>query len=303
VLAAYDTARATFPSWSPHPDVWLVVSAIALTYYLLIRLVGPKLVEPNEPVIKASQVRYFIVSLMAIWIASDYPIHELSERYLYSVHMVQHLLYSMVAAPFLLLATPAWMARLALKKTHTLKLAQKLCHFFAAVIVFNVVFIVIHTPAVVSAGLHSGSVHFLLHTLVLLAGLVVWMPVLSPLPEVPRFEPLMQMFYLFTQSILPTLPSGVLTFGDTPLYKDYEHFPRLWGISVVSDEGIAGLIMKIGIGLLLWIAIAIVFFKWSATEESFAHTHDPKRRKRRPTAVAAANQDLEPRELLGLHRS
>src|SRR5207248_3664843 len=107
-------------------------------------------------------------------------------------------------------------------------------------------------------------------------------------------------FYLFTQSILPTLPSGMLTFGGKPLYKDYEHFGRLWGISVLSDEGIAGLIMKIGIGLMLWVAIAIVFFKWSATEESFAHTHDRRARMARTrgrVAAADGHGDLD-RELL-----
>jgi putative membrane protein len=297
--------HAAFPAWSAHPDVWLVVSLMAVTYYLAIRRVGPKVVAPGEPVITAFQVRCFVVALVAIWIASDWPVHELSEHYLYSVHMVQHVFYSMIAAPFLLLATPAWMARWFLNGTHTLRLVRQLSRFFWAVLVFNAVFIVIHTPAVVSASLHSGLIHFLLHALVLVAGLIVWMPVISPLPEVPRLEPPLQMFYLFTQSILPTLPSAMLTFGGMPLYKDYAHFGRLWGISVASDEGIAGLIMKVGIGLMLWIAIAIVFFKWSATEESFAHTHGRQRGAPRSRGRAVATDghgDLD-RELLGLHRS
>ena len=273
------------------------------TYYLAVRHVGPKLVKPGEPVVTTSQVRYFIVSLLAIWIASDWPIHDLAERYLYSAHMVQHVLYTMVAAPFLLLGTPEWLARWALTRTHTLGIVKRLSRFLPAVITFNVVFAFVHIPAVVSASLESGLLHFSLHTLILLAGLVAWMPVLSPLPEVPRLGPLMQMFYLFTESILPTIPSAFLTFGTTPLYKNYERFGRLWGISVNTDEQIAGIIMKVGVGLLLWIAIAIVFFKWSATEESFAHTHDPKRTKPRPTTAGETPQDLEPRELLGLHRS
>ena len=55
-------------------------------------------------------------------------------------------------------------------------------------------------------------------------------------------------------------------------------------------------------GLMLWVAIAIVFFKWSATEESFAHTHDRKR-ARRPAATPAVPRDADHGELLGLHRS
>ncbi len=271
-MLAAANPHAAFPAWDAHPDVWLVVGLIAVAYYLLVRRVGPRMVAPGEQVVTPGQVRCVVIAIAAIWIASDWPVHELSERYLYSVHMFQHVLYSMVAAPFLLMATPSWMARWALTRTHTLGLVRRLSRFFWAVLVFNAVFIVIHTPGVVSAGLHSGFVHFLLHVLVLVGGLVVWMPVLSPLPEVPRLEPPLQMFYLFTQSIIPTLPSAMLSFGSMPLYKDYAHFGRLWGITVSSDENIAGLIMKIGVGLMLWTAIAIVFFKWSATEESFAHT-------------------------------
>ncbi len=294
------TANVSFPAYTAHPDVWLVIGLIAATYYLAIRRVGPTKVAPGEPVVTAFQVRCFIVFILSTWVASDYPIHDLAERYLYSVHMVQHLIYVMVAAPFLLLATPAWLARWALNGTHTLGLVQRLCRFLPAVIVFNLVFAFVHIPAVVSATLHSG----LLHVLLLLASLVVWMPVLSPLPEVPRFGPLMQMFYLFTESILPTLPSAFLTFGATPLYKDYERFGRLWGISVSTDEQVAGLIMKLVNGLLLWIVIAIVFFKWSATEESFAHTHDHVRKRRpgAPTGPPDSQPTIDQRELAGLHR-
>ncbi len=300
MLAA--AASATFPAWTAHPDVWLVMSLTAACYYLAVRRVGPRIVGPGETVVTRFQVRCFVVGLVAMWVASDWPLHELSEHYLYSVHMVQHVLYLMVAAPFFLLATPEWMARWALTRTRTLSITQVLSRFLPAVILFNVMFVVIHLPPVVHASLQSGFVHFLDHAFILIAGLVVWMPVLSPLPEVPRLEPLTQMFYLFLQSILPTLPSAMLTFGTTPVYKDYERFGRLWGISVVSDEGIAGLIMKVGMGLLLWVAIAIVFFKWSATEESFAHTHDRKRTRRR-AVTPDGPRDVDHRELLGLHRS
>ena len=76
--------------------------------------------------------------------------------------------------------------------------------------------------------------HFLLHTLVLLSSIVVWMPILSPLPEVPRLFPPLAMFYLFLQSVVPTVPASFLTFGKTPLYHVYATFPRLWGIDALD---------------------------------------------------------------------
>ena len=66
---------------------------------------------------------------------------------------------------------------------------------------------------------------------------------------------------------MPTIPASFMTLGETPLYEIYTTFPRLWGIDVMTDQIIAGLIMKIGGGLVLWVAIAWVFFSWYDREQ------------------------------------
>jgi putative membrane protein len=76
------------------------------------------------------------------------------------------------------------------------------------------------------------------------------------------------MLYLFLQSVLPTVPASFLTFGRTPLYPIYATFPRLWDISVITDQQVAGLIMKIGAGSFLWAVIITIFFRWYAREEA-----------------------------------
>ena len=75
------------------------------------------------------------------------------------------------------------------------------------------------------------------------------------------------MLYLFLQSVVPTIPAAFLSYGAHAVYRDYEHFDRLWGISARSDQTIAALIMKTGSGLILWTVIGIVFFRWYAAEE------------------------------------
>jgi putative membrane protein len=75
------------------------------------------------------------------------------------------------------------------------------------------------------------------------------------------------MIFLFLQSVVPTVPASFLTFGSAPLYRFYEDVPQLWGLSTVDDQRLAGLIMKIGAGLLLWMLIAVTFFRWAADEE------------------------------------
>ncbi|MDQ1467922.1 MAG: putative rane protein, partial [Actinomycetota bacterium] len=204
----------------------------------------------------------------AVLVASDYPIHDLAEQYLFSIHMVQHLVLSLVAAPLLLLGTPAWMGRALLSPPGFMRGMRFLARFFPATVLFNAVVVFTHVPATVDVVLRYHALHFLLHALLLLSSLVVWMPILSPLPEVPRLYPPLAMFYLFLQSVVPTVPASFLTFGKTPLYHVYTTFPRLWGISALTDMQVAGLIMKIAAGIVLWGIITIVFFRWFRREEA-----------------------------------
>jgi putative membrane protein len=136
-----------------------------------------------------------------------------------------------------------------------------------ALVVFNAMLLFTHWPAVVEAALRSELTHFVLHVLIVGSALVMWWPVMSPLPEMPPLRAPVQMFYLFLQSLVPTIPASFLTFGTRPLYPVYATFPRIWGFGVLTDQLVAGLIMKIVGGLILWGVIAAIFFRWGAREE------------------------------------
>jgi len=261
-------ADAPFPTWTPHPDVWLVIAGLAAAYAFAIRRLGPRLAPNGTPVLTRFQLATFTAGMLALWIASDWPVHDLGEGYLFSVHMVQHTVYAIIAAPLLLMGTPTWLARWLLSPRWLLRMVRYLTRLIPATIVFNVVVIVTHTPVVVDASLRHALIHFGVHTVILVSSLIVWMPVLSPLPEVPRLQPLVRMLFLFLQTVVPTVPASFLTFGDQPLYRFYETVPRLWGTSVVSDMNVAGLIMKILVGFSLWITITIIFLRWYNAEES-----------------------------------
>ena len=125
----------------------------------------------------------------------------------------------------------------------------------------------IHVPAVVDLSLRYEFAHLVIHTGILVTATLMWWPVLGPIPDLPKMPPFMAMGYLFVQSLVPTIPASFLTFADAPLYKIYETLPRLWGISALDDQVVSGLIMKVGGGLVLWTAIAVIFFKWAFEEE------------------------------------
>jgi putative membrane protein len=278
----------SLPAWQPHPDVWLLVALFAVGYAVAINRLGPRLAAAGQPVVTRFQVGSFSAGVIALWIASDWPIHDVAERYLFSVHMVQHMTYSIIAAPLLLIGTPTWLARWLLSPRWLLATVRRASRLVPATILFNLVVIVTHTPIVVNAALEHALLHFAIHTLIFVSAIIVWMPLLSPLPEVPRLPPLGRMLFLFLQSIVPTIPASFLTFGAHPLYSFYDHVPRLWGISAISDMQVAGVIMKIGVGFTLWVIIAILFFRWYSAEEA-------------PTPSRRVSRDLD-RELMGLRQ-
>lgn len=255
------------PAFTSHPDVLLVVAVIAVGYITALTRLGPQLAPAGCPVATRQQKICFALGTLAIFLASSWPIHDLAEGYMYSIHMVQHLTYTMVAAPLLLLGTPAWLARWILRPRWLFSTVRAMSRFVPAIVTFNVIIVVTHWPAFVDLTLRSALVHFLAHTVLLGSAFLIWMPILSPLPEIPRLAPIGRMVFLFLQTIVPTVPASFLTFGQHPLYRRYESLPKLWGLSALNDQLIAGLIMKIAAGLLLMTLIAVIFFRWVATED------------------------------------
>lgn len=269
-------------------DVLLLCIGLVAGYVGLIRKYGP-LLSPRrgEPVVTRRQVVAFGGGVLALWVASGSPLHMLADEYLFSAHMVQHLLQAFVMAPLLVMGTPGWMLEVLTSPRWLRSTLRTLGAPLVAGIAFNVVLLGIHWPAVVDLMVRSAPVHVTLHLVLVLSALLMWLPVLSTSPVVqPRMQPLPRMGYLFGMTLLPTVPASFLTFGspDAPLYPIYGQFPRLWDIPVGEDMLIAGLLMKSGAGFLLWGIIATMFFRWAADEER-------REASRRPALATHARTD------------
>jgi putative membrane protein len=251
------------PAFHLHLDVWAILGSVVVAYLVWVRRHDAAAAEPTP----ARTRRFFLGGMAILWFASDWPMHDLAERHLYLMHMTQHMLYSLVAAPLLVVGIPAWMWRAVLRPPALRALWRFVTRPLVALIVFNGFLLFTHWPAVVTASVGSEPIHLAVHVLVVLTAMIMWWPVVSPLPEMPPITPPAQMLYLFLQSLVPTIPASFLTFGTTPLYPVYAGFARMWGIDVMNDQLMAGLIMKIVGGFILWGVIAVVFFRWAAREE------------------------------------
>ena len=251
------------PAWHPHPDVWLLLGGIWVAYLVAVR---HHPVTPREAGDGRRRTTLFSIGMATLLVGADWPIHDLAEGYLYSVHMVQHLLFTLVAPPLLIAGIPAWMWRTLLRPRPLFVAFRFLTRPVVALIVFNGLLLFTHWPEVVDLSVGSELAHFSLHAVLFGAAMIAWWPVMSPLVELPSLSPPGQMMYLFVQSLAPTIPASFLTFGHTLLYPVYGTFPRIWGISALTDQLIAGLFMKIVGGLILWGFIAVIFFRWYARE-------------------------------------
>jgi len=252
------------PAWRAHVDVWLILGSVVAIYVIWSRRHERDTGEGTDPHVR----RLFAAGMAVLFVASEWPLHDLAETRWYFAHMVQHMAYTLVAAPLLVAGIPVWMWRAVLRPRPVRTAWRTLTRPVVATVVFNGVLLFTHWPAVVDAAVVSEPLHLALHVLIVGSALILWWPIMSPLPEMPPLTPPVQMLYLFVQSLVPMVPASFLTFGHQPLYHVYETFPRLLGIPALTDQLIAGLIMKLVGGLIYWGFIVAIFFRWEARERT-----------------------------------
>ena len=252
--------------WSLHIDALLLSVALAWGYYYAVTELRSRVSDADR--VKRSQVVLFSLGLLSLFIAGGTPLHDLGEEYLLSAHMLQHLLFTMVAAPLLIAGTPSWLWQLLLGGRRVMPVARLLTRPLVAFSLFNALLVLTHLPPVVDLALRVGAFHFVVHAALVVTAVLMWWPVLSPLPELPRLSYPLQMGYLFLQSLLPSVIASFITFADNAVYEFYANAPRLWDISPVADQQIAGGLMKVLGSLILWSFMAVAFFRWYAQEEA-----------------------------------
>ena len=261
-------ASVTFSwtDWHWHPEVLIGLVLLEDVYLLG---VGPLRRHYHwAEGVDVRQVATFSLGVLVLFLALQSPLHDLSDEYLFSAHMVQHLLMMMLAAPLLLLGTPGWLLRPLLGLTPVARAARLLTFPLVVFAAFNAVLLGWHLPEAYDLTLRNHSVHILEHLMFLAVGVLAWWPIMSPLPQLPRLVPPVQMLYLFAQSVPMGILGAVITFAPDVLYPWYEAAPRVWDISPIVDQQIGGVIMKTAGSLVFLLALSIVFFTWVSREEA-----------------------------------
>ncbi|PZC50402.1 MAG: putative membrane protein [Chloroflexi bacterium] len=246
--------------WHFHPDIVIGVFLLQGGYLLGVTKLRSK--YNLAPAVDKRKTVFFSVGVASLYLALSSPIHHLADNYLFSAHMIQHLILLLVVPPLLLTGTPGWLCRPIIRYRLTAYIANWLTRPVQAFAISGLVLGLWHLPQFYNATLTNHSLHVIEHVMFSLSAIIMWWPVLSPINEVPRASYPMQMVYLF----LLTLPAGfigaAITFSPRILYDFYATVPRLWSIDAVTDQQIGGLIMKIPGALAFFITMIFVFALW-----------------------------------------
>src|SRR5687768_4677957 len=106
-LLLHAAARVAWTSWSIHPSTVIGLGALGGLYLWA----GARVGRPS-----ALQQGRFFAGLLVLFVSLNGPVHDLSDYYLFSGHMVQHLLLTLVAPPLLVSGVTGAMLRPALRR-------------------------------------------------------------------------------------------------------------------------------------------------------------------------------------------
>ncbi len=281
--------------WSFEPLVVLSLSVGVGTWIALVRRIDQA--HPLNPVPRIRSVA-FLGGLFAIALALLSGI-EAYDTTLFSVHMVQHLLLTLVAAPLIALgapittllraATPNVRRAILLPILHS-RVMRVLSFPVVAWILFAAVMWGTHFSPLFNASLEDPLVHDLEHGLYLSAGVLFWWPAVGLDPSPWRMPHPVRVMYVFLQMPQNTFLAVTILNSPVALYAHYATLGRTWGPSVLDDQGLAGAVMWVGGDILFLAALAAILAGWMRHEERHATADD-----RREDAARAAIRERETR--------
>jgi putative membrane protein len=207
----------------------------------------------------------FAAALLSVFLSLNGPLHDLSDTFLFSAHMVQHLVLTLVFPPLLLAGLDDDVLAPLVRMRVLGPLLRALTRPAACFVIFNVVLAAWHLPPMYNTAMRYHGVHILQHLMFMGASVLMWWPIASPSRALPRLPHAGQMLYCFLMSVPMSLVSVYIVYASSVLYPAYAAAPRIAGLSPLEDQRLGGLIMWIPGGLVFLVIMTVIFFRWSAT--------------------------------------
>ncbi|HXA41350.1 MAG TPA: cytochrome c oxidase assembly protein [Candidatus Solibacter sp.] len=225
-------------TFDPAIVVGIILAGFAYVYF------GRHLDEAGRPWFFWAGLGCFVVALVS-------PVDYVSDHYLLSVHMLQHILLTMVGPPLVLAGLPPAAGR---------ALPRLLLNPWLTVTLFNVVLLAWHWPSLYNETLLNENLHILEHLMFMATAFLFWWPIVGPGRAGEGMSDLMKIGYLAFAGVPPTVLGMTMAIAPAALYTFYTSAPRLFGdVSVSLDQQLAGILM-FGIGnLIYFVPISRIF--------------------------------------------
>ena len=245
-------------SWTLEPGALLLIALIGGLYAVRFRAVRH---EPRSRRPSAWRALAAAGAVLTLVVALVSPVDALGEQ-LFAMHMVQHVLLLDVAPILLMLSLTKVLLRPLTRRMQRLeRAAGPLAHPAFAVLAYVGVMWLWHVPALYDAANESAVVHVVEHTCFLSVGLLYWWHLLSPIRSRISIGPFGPVVYMLVTKLLVGLLGIGLTFAPEPLYAFYEAQERIWGLSALDDQAVAGAIMAIEQSVVMGIALTFLFVR------------------------------------------
>lgn len=243
--------------WHNEPLLLLCLLGAGWVYAIGTGPLRARLAPSGTPFPTAKAVMFY-AGLVLNYLAVGSPLDQFGEDYLFSLHMVQHLIIIYVTPPLLLLGLPWWLTDTALQRPWAGKVAKFLLHPAVCCTAFVVTFGLWHLPELYESALRNRAIHIFEHVTIFFTAMQMWWMFLGPSRVVPpcRYPIRLVCSFMLMVAHMPIL--GLLALTDNPLYRTYELAPRIIpGFSAMDDQVLGGSMMEmaaaaVSVGLLGW---------------------------------------------------
>lgn len=254
--------------WTHWHNEPMLVGGVVLAGWIYALLAGPwrARIAPGEPFPRGRAVLFY-TGLALFYLSVGSPLDQIGERFLFWVHMVQHLLLVYVVALMILIALPVWMVDWMLRPMLIRKCWFVLTRPVPAAAIYVGTLSLWHFPELYEWALRVKLAHIFQHLTFVAAAIVMWWPLFGPSRLVRPIAYGAQMLYVFCIGVLQTPLGAFLAYVKEPLYPTYAFAPRLMNLSPVDDQILGGAIMILSSMAISILLFAWCFFRWFQSEE------------------------------------
>ncbi len=251
--------------WHTEPELIGGLLLLAWLYAIATGPLRPSL-APGKPYPRR-EAACFYSGLALLYLSVGSPLDLLGEVYLFSAHMLQHILVIYPVGILLVTGIPGWLADIALKPAALRATVAFLSRPPVAGLLFTFVLTAWHVPALYDWALRDRLVHNIEHLTMLLAALCVWWAVFNKSARTPAAGYGTRILLVFCIAIAKVPVAAYLTFAPDVLYPTYELAPRIFGLSAMEDQILGGAIMTLlakfgSVFLMAWF-----FYRWYRSTE------------------------------------